>query len=208
MYHETFSGRAPVVVGILPGQHTHVLRSAKDLALRMNAPLVFAYVDEASYLVEWDPSKQTHRLSMHPEKEDNQVAGVRSELHELITADLGKQPVDWTLRILAGDPARALGRLAEDVHATMIIVGTPEKGLAHRISEALNGSVASWLSHHQSLPVLIVPTPKRGSHAANKDDRTPSAASDTPEAQPDARPGDGEHPQGGPQAASPGTSAE
>jgi hypothetical protein len=39
----------------------------------------------------------------------------------------------------------------------MIIVGTPEPGLGHRISAALNGSVAAWLSHHQDHPILIVP---------------------------------------------------
>ncbi len=167
MVQENFSGRAPLVVGVLPEQHTQVLRVARDMALQMDAPVVFAYVDEASYLVEWDPSKETHRLSLHPEKEENSISAVRSELRELITAEFGSQAVDWTLRMLAGDPARALGRLAAEVHATMIIVGTPARSLVHRISEALNGSVASWLSHHQNRPVLIVPSPKQGSHVAD-----------------------------------------
>ncbi|MCY1226406.1 hypothetical protein D9M72_386350 [compost metagenome] len=39
----------------------------------------------------------------------------------------------------------------------MIIVGTPERGLGHRLSAALNGSVAAWLTHHQDRPVLVVP---------------------------------------------------
>jgi nucleotide-binding universal stress UspA family protein len=164
MDQDSFSGRSPIVVGVLPEQHIHILHTVRDLAAQMNAPLVFAYVDEASYLVEWDPSKGTHRLSLHPERGDNAIAGIRAELRDIITAYFGNQPVDWTLRILAGDPARALGRLASDVQASMIIVGTPERGLTHRISEALNGSVASWLTHHQGRPVLIVPTPKRVSH--------------------------------------------
>jgi hypothetical protein len=37
------------------------------------------------------------------------------------------------------------------------VVGTPERGIGHRISAALNGSVAAWLSHHQDRPILIVP---------------------------------------------------
>ena len=65
--------------------------------------------------------------------------------------------MDWTLRTLAGDPARALARLAAETNAPMIIVGTSERGLSHRLSEALNGSVGAWLSHHQSRPVLVVP---------------------------------------------------
>jgi nucleotide-binding universal stress UspA family protein len=65
--------------------------------------------------------------------------------------------VEWTLRMLAGDPARALARLAAETNAPMIVVGTSERGFSHRLSEALNGSVGAWLSHHQSRPVLVVP---------------------------------------------------
>lgn len=179
MTPDSFSGRIPLVVGVLPGQHPEVLHTARDLAARLDAPLVCAYVDEASYLVEWDPSKETHRLSLHPEKDDADVASVRAELKAIVSSDVDGRSVDWTLRLLAGDPARALGRLADDIHASMIIVGTPERGLAHRISEALNGSVASWLSHHQSRPVLIVPT-RRGSHANPDSEERPERQADGP----------------------------
>lgn len=175
MSSESFSGRVPIVVGVLPNQHPEVLQTARDLAIKMNAPLVCAYVDEASYLVEWDPAKETHRASLHPEKDDADIAAVRTELKELVASQTDGRSVDWTLRLLAGDPARALGRLAHDVHASMIIVGTPEPGLGHRISEALNGSVASWLSHHQSRPVLIVPS-RHAAHAAIGPDDGASAA--------------------------------
>ncbi|HEY1156025.1 MAG TPA: universal stress protein, partial [Arthrobacter sp.] len=66
---------------------------------------------------------------------------------------------------LTGDPARSLGRLAAEVEAPMVIVGTSERGFSHRLSEALNGSVGGWLSHHQSRPVLVVPY----RHAAHED---------------------------------------
>ncbi len=149
-----------MVVGVLPDQHVEVLQTARTLAEQLGVPLVCAYVDEASYLVEWDPARETHRMSLHPEKDDEDVAAVRSDLGKLIGDAMDGGSADWTLRLLAGDPARALGRLAEDIHASMIIVGTPEPGLGHRISEALNGSVAAWLSHHQRRPVLIVPQKK------------------------------------------------
>lgn len=177
MSSESFSGRAPIVVGVLPKQHPEVLQTARDFAISMGAPMVCAYVDEASYLVEWDPAKEAHRLSPGSDKDDADIQAVRSELSELVGAENEGVPVEWTLRLLTGDPARALGRLAHDVQASMIVVGTPERGLGHRLSEVLNGSVGSWLSHHQSRPVLIVPT-RHAAHAGiGQDDDTSATGS-------------------------------
>lgn len=152
------SSRSPLLVGVVPNQHPEVLRTAASLAQRLTVPLLCAYVDEASYLVEWDPARSAHRLSLHPEKDDDDIRAVTDTLKSVIGAAVGAgAPFDWTLRTLAGDPARALGRLATEVEAPMIIVGTPERGFGHRITELLNGSVAAWLTHHQSRPVLVVP---------------------------------------------------
>ncbi|MBT2533529.1 universal stress protein [Arthrobacter sp. ISL-48] len=168
MTHERFSGPPPLLVGIMPKQHPEVLHTAFTLAAKLSAPLVCAYVDEASYLVEWDPARSAHRLSLHPDKDDDDIRAVSTDLKAVIEAAMkdasaGGAPVDWTLRTLAGDPARALARLAAESNAPMIIVGTSERGVAHRISEALNGSVGTWLSHHQSRPVLVVPF-RMGAH--------------------------------------------
>lgn len=160
MTPERFSGPPPLLVGVIPDQHPEVLRTATQLAVRLSAPLLCAYVDEASYLVEWDPARSAHRLSLHPDKDDEDVRAVTMEIRAVIddaVTTAGDPPINWTLRTLAGDPARALARLAAETNAPMIIVGTSERGLAHRISEALSGSVAAWLSHHQSRPVLVVP---------------------------------------------------
>ncbi len=146
----------------MPNQHPEVLLTAGTLAAKLAAPLLCAYVDEASYLVEWDPARSAHRLSLHPDIDDEDIRALTNGLKRTIeealqNAAAGSASVDWTLRTLAGDPARALARLAAESNAPMIIVGTSERGLAHRISEALNGSVGAWLSHHQSRPVLVVP---------------------------------------------------
>ena len=155
---ERFSGPPPLLVGVVPGQHPEVLQTAVTLAQQLTAPLLFAYVDEASYLVEWDPARSTHRLSLHPDKNDDDIRSVTEDLKSVIVSAVRPgTPTEWTLRTLAGDPARALGRLAAEVNAPMIIVGTPERGFGHRITELLNGSVAAWLTHHQSRPVLVVP---------------------------------------------------
>ncbi|MFP5367459.1 MAG: universal stress protein [Actinomycetes bacterium] len=162
MTSERFNGMAPLLVGVMPKQHPEVLQTATTLAARLGAPLVCAYVDEASYLVEWDPARSAHRLSLHPDADDKEIRALTSELESVIQAAAAKVPagadgVEWTLRTLAGDPARALAQLAAETDAPMIIVGTSERGFSHRIAEALNGSVGAWLTHHQSRPVLVVP---------------------------------------------------
>ncbi|HSU48277.1 MAG TPA: universal stress protein [Arthrobacter sp.] len=151
----------PLLVGIMPKQHPEVLQAAATLAARLSVPLICAYVDEASYLVEWDPARSAHRPARHPDADDDMTALTR-ELKAQVQAAVDKLPSDggplqWSFRTLAGDPARALGQLAAEVDAPMIIVGTSERGFTHRLSEALNGSVGAWLSHHQSRPVLVVP---------------------------------------------------
>jgi hypothetical protein len=162
MTPDRFSGRPPLLVGVMPSQHPEVLTTAADLAARLSVPLLCAYVDEASYLVEWDPARSAHRLSLHPGQDDEDVRGVTAGIKadiERTMSDVVENGVhvEWTLRILAGDPARALARLAAEAGVPMIIVGTSERGLSHRISEMLNGSVGLWLTHHQSRPVLVVP---------------------------------------------------
>ena len=157
MSAEHTSGPPPLVVGVLPGQSPEVLRTAASLAAKLAAQLICAHVDEASYLVEWDPARSAHRLSLHPDTDNAEIRAVTQELRNSIGSACEGLGIHWTLRTLAGDPARALGRLATEVGAAMIIVGTPEPGLGHRISAALNGSVAAWLSHHQDHPILIVP---------------------------------------------------
>ncbi|VXA98047.1 Universal stress family protein [Arthrobacter sp. 9AX] len=162
MTSDPFSGTSPLLVGIAPKQHPEVLQTAAVLAARLGRPLLCAYVDEASYLVEWDPARSAHRLSLHPDADDEDIRAVAAELRAAVEAAVAKVPAgagqaEWTLRTLAGDPARALARLAAESDVPMIIVGTSERGFSHRLSEALNGSVGAWLSHHQSRPVLVVP---------------------------------------------------
>ena len=162
MSPEQMNSNPPLVVGIAPGQHAEVLQTAASLASRLGTRLLCAYVDEASFLVDWDPARPAHRLSLHPDTDDANVGAVARELMSAIEAAVaGAPPVsaaaEWTLQTLAGDPARALARLAAENDAPMIIVGTSERGFSHRLAETLGGSVGAWLTHHQSRPVLIVP---------------------------------------------------
>lgn len=162
MTSDRFSGTAPLLVGILPKQHPEVLQTAAALAARLGTPLVCAYVDEERYLVDWDPARSAHRLSLHPDADDDKIHVVETALkadvrNAVDRAPAGSGTVEWTLRTLSGSAARAIGQLAAEINAQLIIVGTSERGLSHRLSEALNGSVGGWLSHHQSRPVLVIP---------------------------------------------------
>src|SRR6476620_5736361 len=136
---EHFSGPPPLLVGTVPGQHPEVLKTAVSLAQKLSAPLLCAFVDEASYLVEWDPARSAHRLSLHPEADNEEIRKQTERLRSDIAAVCEGPGVEWSLRTLTGDPARALGWLAADAGAAMIVVGTPEPGLGHRITAALNG---------------------------------------------------------------------
>lgn len=162
-------GSSPVLVGIVPNQHPEVLQTAAVLAARLHESLVCAYVDEASYLVEWDPDRSAHRLSLHPEANGDDIRAAAAELRAAVESAVAEVPAEtgrpeWNLRTLSGDPSRALARLAAETDASMIVVGTPERGFSHRLAEVLSGSVAAWLTHHQSKPVLVVPyrMPARG----------------------------------------------
>jgi len=162
MSSENKHGTSPLLVGVAPHQHPEVLQTAASLAAGLGARLLCAYVDEASYLVEWDPARSAHRLSLHPNADAENIGGVTSELKAAIEAAVAQVPpgtaaAEWTLQTLTGDPARALAQLAAETNAPMIIVGTSERGFSHRLAEALSGSVGTWLTHHQSRPVLIVP---------------------------------------------------
>ena len=166
MATEESASLSPLLVGVVPGQHAEVLATAASLAGRLGVQLRCAYVDEASYVVEWDPARSAHRLSPHPDADDADMAALTAGLKEAIEGAVsgidGVAPPPWSLQTLMGDAARALGRQAAELGAAMIIVGTSERGLAHRISEALNGSVGAWLSRHQDRPVLVVPPRRSG----------------------------------------------
>jgi len=78
-------------------------------------------------------------------------------LRERLQEALDGSGLRWSFVTLAGDPARALGRLAESADASVIVVGTRERGLGARFEELLVGSVAVHLTHRQHRPVLVVP---------------------------------------------------
>jgi nucleotide-binding universal stress UspA family protein len=154
----------PVVVGVVPGQPDIVIRQSAALAYSLGVGLVFAYVDVTRYLIQDHDGAAYSSAPIDPDgvDEPDDAEGAALSIRESIGAELGTgegedpEP-DWELVTLAGEPARALGRLAERVQACMIVVGTRERGVGARLEEFLIGSVAVHLTHRQHRPVLVIP---------------------------------------------------
>ena len=152
----------PLVVGVIPNQHPEVVLEARALSDALGRPIAFAYVEPTSYLIEWDLKSDIEYQSLHPNRVDEDIsADVMLILANLRTVMEGAR-LPWNLRVLAGDPAKALARLARELRASMIIVGTREPGVGPMVSEFLGGSTAAHLTDQQALPVLVVPVVQSG----------------------------------------------
>ena len=158
----------PVVAGVVPGQPLIVIRQAAALAYSLGVGLVFAYVDVTRYMVQDHDGSDDTSAPIDPDgvDEPDDAEGAARSLRETIGAELGDGEAEgaeprWSFVALAGEPARALGRLAENVHACVIVVGTRERGVGARLEEFLVGSVAVHLTHRQHRPVLVIPLDPR-----------------------------------------------
>lgn len=150
----------PVVVGIHRDQAQAVLLEAARLAVELGRPLLCAYVSEDSYLTEWDKPETVAGESLHPTEvgsgEGDAVLALTDAV-ETVLAGADVSPESWSLRLLAGDPAKALGRLAAEADARLIVVGTHRRGFANTLENFLAGSVGARLTHDQGRPVVVVP---------------------------------------------------
>jgi nucleotide-binding universal stress UspA family protein len=148
--------RGPVLMGVVPGQPLAVAHRAAELAYSLNVKLICAYVDVTTYLDE-EPDGRFVALPIDPDGIDDDIEGISAAIAERLRESLAGTGVRWSFVTLAGEPARALGRLAESTDASVIVVGTRERGLGARFEELLVGSVAVHLTHRQHRPVLVVP---------------------------------------------------
>ncbi|MDO2934121.1 universal stress protein [Paeniglutamicibacter sulfureus] len=155
----------PLVVGVVPRQHPEVIAQASLLAGQLGRSILFAFVQPNSYLTEWDLKGNITDQSLHPGDLDDDMTADALGILDAIEAQMADCAIVWTLRILAGEPWKALARLASESRGSMIIVGTRKPGVGAQVSEWLGGATASHLAAHQHRPVLVVPriptNPKR-----------------------------------------------
>ena len=146
-----------IVVGVVPGRPAAVVAAAATFADRFGADLICATVDSTRYTVVhgWDGGVVA--MPIDPDLADETVETFDADLHAAIAAVLDPRGVSWSTRALAGNPSHELARLAEEVGAAMIVVGTRESGIRESLREFFSGSVAVQLAHHQRRPVVVVP---------------------------------------------------
>jgi len=144
---------------IVVGAHTRtadtVLSTAARFAARLSAQLVVVQVDDSR--VPADPDDASGRgatVPLDPDEYDDDVD--RSALEATAARLRTDAQITVDVRVLAGDPAKALARVAADTHAVLIVVGS-SNGPAAGLKAALHGSTASFLMHHQLVPILVVP---------------------------------------------------
>ncbi len=153
-----FTG-SPLIVGVFPGQDPAVWQRALDLSESLSAPLLAAFVDPTSYLIEWTPGNDVLPISLEPVIDpEGEAAIAAAELKEVLERAATGYVTQWSLRIIGGDPARALGRLAAAERASTIIVGTRRPGFLAKVEEIFAGSIIDRLLTTQHIPVLAVPS--------------------------------------------------
>ncbi|HYI50235.1 MAG TPA: universal stress protein [Microbacterium sp.] len=144
-----------VLVGVVPGLPTRVVKEAGRYAKLLQAPLVVVHVDVTRFVTYEDPDGYVHSAPI-----DINVAAGESDL-AIVEAEAGRildgHELDWSVRQLVGDPAMAMKHLADQVDAKLLVVGTRKRGLGESIREFFTGSVAARLAHRQQRPILVVP---------------------------------------------------
>ena len=148
---------ATVIVGVAPGQPDAVVLQAVVFASHFAAELVFAWVDSGRYMVSEHQDGSMSTLSFDPDITDLGDEGFHPGLLAHLETLLEGRGVTWSTRALAGDPALALGHLAETLGAAMIIVGTRESGIRGGLQAFFTGSIAVRLAHRQHRPVVMIP---------------------------------------------------
>lgn len=160
--------RTRVVVGVYPGQADGVVLQAAVFAARFNAELVCAWVDQGRH-PRPDHADATvpagapviDQLADAPALGATAIAphsaGFSPYLAAHLDRILGGHAITWSTRQLSGDPARALGQLAESLRAAMIVVGTRDGTVRGSLQEFFAGSIAMHLAHRQNRPVVVIP---------------------------------------------------
>jgi nucleotide-binding universal stress UspA family protein len=146
----------PVVLGVPWSPPGRLIRTGAALAATLGAHLVCAFVDPAGYLTEWEPPKSLIAASLDPAL-NFEAFYLAPDLLDRLSGVLGAPGKGWSFRVLNGDAACALARLAESTGASLIVVGGPRIGRLAALARLLKGSTSVSLDRLQPVPVVVVP---------------------------------------------------
>lgn len=145
-----------LLVGVEPGQSPSVLEAVIGLAGPTNAKILCVYVDSGRFVTERLPTGEIVQDATF-DGEEQIPEDFSPELAAQLSASFEGHDVRWEARAVAGDPAKALARVAEQLDVQLIAIGTRRPGIRSRMEELMDGSIAVALSHKQTRPVLVVP---------------------------------------------------
>ncbi len=126
-----------VIAGVVPGQSSRVLRAAARQAALAGTDLVVAHVDTTRFVAFEDPDGY-----VSPSTVDVVGAAAKAALSEVQAAAdsvLADAQVSWSVRQVIGDPALALIHLADELDASLLVVGTRKRGLGSRCGSSSPG---------------------------------------------------------------------
>lgn len=146
----------PLLLGVGWDFPERLVCTAADLAAALGQHLVCAFVDPASYLTEWEPDGTRTAHSLDPVTND-EAAFPSGDLLRSLEAVLGEPGEAWSFRVLNGDVAKSLERLAESTGASLLVVGADRPGALAWVDRLLEGSVWGNLTSGGRLPVMVVP---------------------------------------------------
>lgn len=148
----------PLVVGVVPGQPALVALTAAAWASAAGASeLCCAFVDGSRYTREEHDDGSVLHEAIDPDGADDGWRQRQESIEQSLAEVLAGSEVPWSFRYLAGRADRSLTHLARAVDAAGFVVGTRSPGTGARVREAIEGSVAVRLAHHQHRPVMVVP---------------------------------------------------
>lgn len=150
---------APVLVGVFPGQHPEVLETAARLAALLRRDLVCAYALSGLDLTEWNVKARIDFDALHRDEREELGSAAIEDLQRRLRDTLAAYPVPWSLRILVGDPASALGEFGVELGTTLLVVGSPRRKRFPFSGSRLHASTLARVLSRRQLPVLVVPPP-------------------------------------------------
>lgn len=149
--------RGPVVVGVQPRQSPETVSVAVSLASKLELKLVCGFVLSGLELSEWNAKTGINYNTLHADEREalgeTEVDDLRTRL-ELAMDGTG---VEWSLRVVFGDPAKALEELAVGLGASVLVIGAhTRKSRGFRLGGLQHSTVGHLLASRR-VPVLVVP---------------------------------------------------
>jgi nucleotide-binding universal stress UspA family protein len=122
------------------------LQQVADLAPRMGAKVVVVYVRHfpATALMASGGADVSLMQAMDE---------MESEVRQLVLRLVGATGVDWEYVARVGSPGEEIAKVADEVHADLVVVGSNRHSSLH---DLLLGSTAAYLSTHARSSVLVI----------------------------------------------------